>query len=102
MIDTITEWVKSLMRKINPPKPPTYPCKECFMITLEQGCSELCDKVEMNENRILDIITEFKRCPDCGSPKFYEGPSGGMSQNMKCAGCGHKFNSGLPLFFERI
>ena len=28
------------------------------------------------------------RCPDCGSERWFEGPSGGMSTNIKCAGCG--------------
>lgn len=31
-------------------------------------------------------------CPDCGSPAFYAGPRGGMSQNFVCAGCGARFN----------
>ena len=32
-------------------------------------------------------------CPDCGSDKgFHEGPSGGMSTNIYCATCGHRFN----------
>ncbi len=33
-------------------------------------------------------------CPDCGSKEFYEGPSGGICTNWKCAGCGSKFNIG--------
>ena len=50
-------------------------------------------------------LTEYEKkcflegkCPDCGSTKFYEGPSGGSSTNWECAGengvfgCGHKFN----------
>ncbi len=32
------------------------------------------------------------RCPDCGREKFLEGPHGGLSVNIKCAGCGAKFN----------
>lgn len=41
-------------------------------------------------------------CPDCGSEKFYEGPSGGMSINIKCAGCGSWFNDMGPFGIERI
>ncbi len=33
------------------------------------------------------------RCPNCGNTKWYEGPSGGMSVNIKCAGCGLWFNT---------
>ncbi len=44
----------------------------------------------------------FKACPDCGSTKFYEGPHGGMSVNIKCAGCGHRFNVMGPFGVERI
>lgn len=31
-------------------------------------------------------------CPDCGSEKWFEGPSAGISTNIKCANCGSKFN----------
>lgn len=32
-------------------------------------------------------------CPDCGKAEgFYEGPSGGMSTNIKCAACEAGFN----------
>src|SRR5215475_12729377 len=27
-------------------------------------------------------------CPDCGDNEWFEGPSGGMSTNIKCAKCG--------------
>lgn len=32
------------------------------------------------------------RCPDCQSERFQEGPHGGMSVNIKCSGCGARFN----------
>jgi len=32
-------------------------------------------------------------CPNCGSDQWYEGPSGGMAVNIKCANCGLWFNS---------
>jgi len=38
---------------------------------------------------------EKGKCPDCGSKKFYEGPSGGLCTNWKCAGCGSRFNIGV-------
>lgn len=45
-------------------------------------------------------------CPDCGSGDFYEGPRGGLSVNIKCAGCGSEFNvamaGGSLLVGERI
>ena len=33
-----------------------------------------------------------KKCPDCLSKEFAEGPSGSLSTNIKCCGCGAKFN----------
>ena len=42
-------------------------------------------------------------CPDCNSVEFYEGPHGGLSVNIKCAGCGSKFNIASPIgWAERI
>lgn len=34
----------------------------------------------------------INKCPDCGGEGFLEGPSGGLSTNIKCATCGHRFN----------
>lgn len=31
-------------------------------------------------------------CPGCAGDRFYQGPRGGMSINVKCAGCGAAFN----------
>lgn len=31
-------------------------------------------------------------CPDCGGSEFLDGPRGGLSQNMACAGCGSEYN----------
>lgn len=33
------------------------------------------------------------RCPNCGSSEWQRGPEGGMSVNVKCAGCGLWFNN---------
>ena len=41
------------------------------------------------------------KCPDCGSTAFYEGPSGGLCTNIRCAGCSHWFNH-CGFFVERI
>ena len=49
------------------------------------------------------VLTDI--CPDCGGKGFYEGPSGGMSQNIICmnATCGSRFNTTGPLgLVERI
>ena len=102
MFKSIQNWLDKIYKKINPPKPPKYPCEECHMTLLSQGCTQLCDKMEMDDEKILKHLLEFQTCPDCGSKKFYEGPSGGMSVNLQCAGCGHKFNNSMPLAFERI
>lgn len=77
-----------------------FPCKDC--IVLPSGCSALCDKVEMNNKKVKELFLKHECCIDCGSTHLLEGPSGGMSQNIECAKCGHKFNLGLPLFIERI
>lgn len=76
-----------------------YPCKNCIVST---NCSKLCDKLEMDEDVLLEHITKEKCCPDCGSTSFYEGPSGGISTNVMCAGCKHRFNFSLPFSVERI
>ena len=59
---------------------------------------------------VIDEVTkkEWKKikkgkCPDCGSDKWYEGPSGGMCTNYTCANpdCGSKFNIS-PFSAQRI
>lgn len=37
----------------------------------------------------------FTACTFCGQDSFYEGPSGGASQNITCSNCGARFNIGL-------
>jgi len=60
----------------------------------------------MSEKRIIGWnhwpAGELKACPDCGSDKFFEGPCGGIAQNVECAGCGHKFNLMGPFGVDRI
>lgn len=56
------------------------------------------------EMTIEEKATLFEKgiCPDCGGVSFYQGPEGGMSQNIKCITCGNKFNVCAPFFAERI
>lgn len=101
----LKEFIKKIKLKLNPPiKQLTFPCTNCYILLSEAGCSELCDKVEMDDNKLTDKVLDMDHavCPDCGGDKFFNGPSGGGSQNIKCATCKHKFNNCLPLFFERI
>jgi len=77
-----------------------FPCKDCLV--LPAGCSVLCDKVEMDNKKVMKLFLKHECCIDCGSTHLLEGPSGGMSQNIKCANCGHRFNLALPVFIERI
>jgi hypothetical protein len=45
-------------------------------------------------------------CPDCDGFLFRPGPSGGLSQNFECVGCGSRFNvaswHGAVVLCERI
>lgn len=36
------------------------------------------------------------KCPKCGGHDFNPGPHGGLSENIRCAGCGAKWWIGLP------
>ena len=51
-------------------------------------------------------VTRFTACTYCHSEEFYEGPSGGVSQNIKCAKCGARFNIGLipggPILLDKL
>jgi ribosomal protein S27E len=42
-----------------------------------------------------DAVTAAFRdghCPDCGGTQIEVGPSGGISHNVTCVGCGSRFN----------
>lgn len=41
-------------------------------------------------------------CPNCGIDLFYEGPHGGLSVNVQCAGCGKFWNFLGPFGFQAI
>lgn len=48
-------------------------------------------KVVKTPEELWQVIST-NLCPDCGGEGFLEGPSGGMSTNIACATCGHRFN----------
>jgi len=58
---------------------------------------------ETDKQRITKWVMK-NICPDCGGKGFYEGPSGGISQNILCgnADCGSRFNFMGELGVERI
>jgi ribosomal protein S27E len=62
----------------------------------------------MTSDRDLGLQLSTGHCPDCGHRGFVLGPRGGMSRNIECGGCGHRFNvveapgGGGIIFAERI
>ncbi len=78
-----------------------FPCSsdKCLV---RAACTKACEKIEMDDEKILDLFMKYKCCPDCGNDKFMEGPSGGASTNVKCDYCGHWFNLAIPMFVQRI
>ena len=81
--------------------PYIFPCTDDNCL-VRVACTQSCDKIEMKDYKLRDFFEEHKCCPDCGSATFYEGPSGGMSQNLKWGGCDHWYNVALPFSVERI
>jgi len=78
-----------------------FPCSDDHCL-VRMACTQACEKLERDDDELKELFLKYNACPDCGSETFSEGPSGGMSQNVKCNGCGHWFNLGLPLFIQRI
>lgn len=78
-----------------------FPCSSDNCL-VRMACTKPCEKIEMDDEKVKELFLEYNACPDCGCETFMEGPSGGMAQNVKCNGCGHWFNLGLPLFIQRI
>jgi hypothetical protein len=78
-----------------------FPCSDDNCL-VRVSCRQACDKLIMDDNILMEAFLQYNACPDCGSDKFIEGPSGGMAQNAKCKRCGHWFNMALPLFIQRI
>lgn len=79
----------------------TFPCSSDNCL-VRAACTKPCEKIVWDEKQLWELIQTYRRCPDCGSEHIVEGPSGGASTNVKCTGCGHYFNLGIPLFVERI
>lgn len=106
---SLIDWFrKNFVKKVNNEKglqlfkeEHKFPCSDDNCL-VRVACKQACDKLIMDEDKLKDAFLEDKACPDCGSESFHEGPSGGMATNVKCAGCGHWFNLGLPLFIQRI
>ena len=82
-------------------EPYEFPCNsdKCLV---RAACTKACEKIIMDDEVLMKAFLKNDACPDCGSEHFKEGPSGGMATNVKCSGCGHWFNFGLPLFIQRI
>ena len=69
------------------------------------------EKLEKPEKTYFcgDKLTDYEKkivmgkgdCPDCGGG-LLEGPTGGLSVNVKCSLCGAKFNEMGPFGVERI
>ena len=78
-----------------------FPCSsdKCLV---RAACTQACDKLIMDDDKLMEAFLKYNCCSDCGSPTFSEGPSGGMSTNVRCNGCGHHFNFALPISIERI
>lgn len=78
-----------------------FPCSSDNCL-VRVACTKPCEKIEMDDDKVKDLFMKYNACPDCGCETFMEGPSGGAATNVKCNGCGHWFNLGLPLFIQRI
>lgn len=82
------KWIHSLFGK----RRPTETNGGSITVNLETG--KQTPTKETPKGKLYDIIAS-NECPDCGKHDgFYEGPSGGMSINIKCANpeCKAKFN----------
>lgn len=61
------------------------------------------EKYKISERKRLARIISKNICPDCEAKhSMLEGPSGGMSTNIKCSECGAKFNVMGVFGVERI
>ena len=95
------EEAKQIVEKVSPPEEYVFPCSSDHCL-VRMACTKPCEKIEMDDDKVKELFLKYNACPDCGSESFMEGPSGGMATNVKCNGCGHWFNLGLPLFIQRI
>jgi len=78
-----------------------HPCSSDNCL-VRAACTKACEKIIMDDDKLMDEFMKYNSCADCGCESFQEGPCGGAAQNVKCNGCGHWFNFGLPLFIQRI
>ena len=96
------KWLrKKLVKETETEEIVEFPCSSDNCL-VRMMCKKPCEKIEMDDNKLMDLFMKYNACPDCGSESFMEGPSGGAATNVKCNGCGHWFNFGLPLFIQRI
>ncbi|MFW9871732.1 MAG: hypothetical protein ACFFG0_01430 [Candidatus Thorarchaeota archaeon] len=102
IIYTFTNPIVQLIHKITKQK---FPCKDCLILPL--GCNQLCDKVEMNYNKLssnfirVSLDHKVAYCPDCGMSKLHVGDTGVYPYTWYCNKCKHKFTIGeyfLPMF----
>ncbi|MCK5607756.1 hypothetical protein KAR91_38090 [Candidatus Pacearchaeota archaeon] len=77
-----------------------FPCASC--IITYNVCKKPCDELTYSRKELTELFIKYEKCPDCGYDKLAEDPYGGMSQNISCRQCGHKFNVLYPMGFERI
>ena len=62
-------------------------------------------KYPLSEDMLSNIYQQNNKCPDCymsAEEYIRYGPSGGMSQNIKCSFCGSFFNDLGPFGLNRI
>lgn len=78
-----------------------FPCSSDNCL-IRMSCSKPCEKIEMDDDKLMDLFMKYNACPDCGCENFAEGPSGGAATNVRCNGCGHYYNFALPVFIQRI
>lgn len=76
-----------------------FPCNDCVV---GASCTKPCDKLERDSKMIMKMFEKHQCCIDCGEKKLLEGPSGGMSQNVKCSNCNHEYNFMYPMGIDRI
>ena len=92
------ETIKATSKVIKSDK---FPCSSDNCL-VRASCTKACEKIIMDDKKLKDAFLEYNACPDCGCESFREGPTGGLATNVRCNGCGHYFNFGLPLFIQRI
>lgn len=60
-------------------------------------------KTLIEPTTIQEMFFHNNLMPCCGKPvRFFSGPKGGDSCNIKCFYCGQKWNISPPFFIEKI